>query len=172
MNAVRISIVRSGAAAALAGLLCAGAVAAPADAPQEPGGCAPGWRGPPRPPMGPGFSGGEDRTPPYLMGLRLSEDQEDKVFGILHAAAPELRERFKAARKARESLRELGHSAQYDPAKASSLAQALGAAEGQLALLRAHTDREIFLLLTPDQRTHLTEGPREGHPQGQEGPPR
>jgi Spy/CpxP family protein refolding chaperone len=125
--------------------------------------------------MGPEF-GGEDRPPPYLIGVRLSEDQQDKVFGILHAAAPEMRERSKAARKAREALRELGQSAEYDAAKAASLAQALGSAEGQLALLRARTDREIFVLLTPEQRARVAEGPhaegsREGQPHGAEGPP-
>jgi Spy/CpxP family protein refolding chaperone len=120
--------------------------------------------------MGPGF-GAEDRRPPYLMGLHLSEDQDDKVFGILHAAAPEMRERSKAAHKAREALREMGQSAQYDAAKAASLAQALGAAENQLALLRARTDHEIFALLTPDQRTRVAEGPREDRPHGADGPP-
>jgi Spy/CpxP family protein refolding chaperone len=125
--------------------------------------------------MGPGF-GAEDRPPPYLIGLHLSEDQDDKVFGIIHAAAPEMRERSKAAHKAREGLREMGQSAQYDAAKAASLAQALGVAESQLALLRARSDHEIFLLLTPDQRTRIAEGPREDRFHGAEmhggdGPP-
>jgi Spy/CpxP family protein refolding chaperone len=119
--------------------------------------------------MGPGF-GAEDRPPPYLMGLHLSDDQDDKVFGILHAVAPEMRERSKAARKAREGLREMVRSAQYDAAKAASLAQTLGAADSQLELLRARTDHEIYLLLTPDQRTRIAEGPREDRPHGADGP--
>ncbi len=174
MSIIPVSIRRSCVAAAVACVLWSSAFG---DAPNESRGCGPDGRGPPRPPlMGPEF-GAEDRPPPYLIGVRLSEDQEDKVFGILHAAAPEMREHSKAVRKAREALRELGQSAGYDAGKAASLAQALGSAEGQLALLRARTDREIFLLLTPEQRTRAAEGPRdaegphEGQPHGAEGPP-
>jgi periplasmic protein CpxP/Spy len=163
MNVNRPSIRISSAAAAIACLVCSMTLAAPGEGP--PMGPDFGRGGPPFGPPG------EDRPPPYLMGLHLSEDQDDKVFAILHAAAPEMRERFKAARKARESLRELGQSAQYDAAKAASLAQALGSAESQLALLRVRTDRDIFMLLTPDQRTRLAEKPREGEPHGKDGPP-
>ncbi len=176
MSIIPVSIRRSSAAVAVACVLWSGAFAAPADAPHESRGCGPDGRGPPRPPpMGPEF-GPEDRPPPYLIGVSLSEDQQDKVFSILHAAAPEMREHSKAARKAREALRALGESTGYDAGKAASLAQALGSAEGQLALLRARTDREIFQLLTPEQRTRATEGPREAEglrpPEGwREGPP-
>jgi len=176
MSVIHVLIRRSGAAAAVACLLCSGALAQPPDGAKDSRSCGSEWRGPSRPPpMGPGF-GAEDRPPPYLMGLHLSEDQDDKVFGIIHAAAPEMRERSKAAHKAREGLREMGQSAQYDAAKAASLAQALGAAESQLALLRARSDHEIYLLLTPDQRTRIAEGPREDRPHGAEmhgedGPP-
>jgi protein CpxP len=163
MHFNRPSMRISTAAAAIACLVCSMTLAAPGEGP--PMGPDFGRGGPPFGPPG------EDRPPPYLMGLHLSEDQDDKVFAILHAAAPEMRERFKAVRKARESLRELGQSAQYDASKAASLAQALGAAEGQLALLRARTDRDIFMLLTPDQRTRLAEKPRDGEPHGKEGAP-
>jgi len=170
MSIIHVLIGRSGAAAAVACLLCAGALAQPPDGARDSRACGSEWRGPPRPPlMGPGF-GAEDRPPPYLMGLHLSEDQDDKVFGIIHAAAPEMRERSKAAHKARDGLREMSQSAQYDATKAGSLAQALGAAESQLALLRARTDHEIYLLLTPEQRTHIAEGPREDRPHGADGP--
>ena len=171
MSVIQVLIRRSSAVAAVACFLCSSAFAAPPEAPKDSRGCGPEWRGgPPRPPpMGPGF-GAEDRPPPYIWGLHLSEDQDDKVFGILHGAAPEMRERSKAARKAREALREMGQSAAYDAAKAASLAQALGAAENQLALLRSRTDHEIFLLLTPDQRARVAEGPREDQPRGGNGP--
>jgi protein CpxP len=172
MSVIHVLMRRSGAAAAVACLFCASSFAQPPEGPKESRACGSEWRGPPRPPpMGPGF-GAEDRPPPYLMGLHLSDDQDDKVFGILHAAAPEMRERSKAARKAREALRVMGQSAQFDAAKAASVAQALGAAENQLVLLRARTDHEIFVLLTPEQRTRVAEGPREDRLHDGEGPPR
>jgi len=172
MSAIRVLIRRSGVAAAAACLFCSSAFAQPPEGPKESRGCGSEWRGPPRPPpRGPGFGAEDLPPPPYLMGLHLSDDQDDRVFGIFHSVAPEMRERSKAARKARDALREMSQSAQYDAAKAASLAQALGAAENQLALLRARTDHEIYLLLTPDQRARVAEGPHEDRPHGWDGPP-
>jgi periplasmic protein CpxP/Spy len=110
---------------------------------------------------------GEDRPPPYLMGLHLTEEQEDKVFTIMHAAAPEFREHMKAAHKAHEALHDLGESAAFDNAKAAALAQAAATAESQLALLRARTDHEIFVLLTPEQRARIQERRREHESHGE-----
>jgi periplasmic protein CpxP/Spy len=113
---------------------------------------------------------GEERPPPYLMGIDLTEEQQDRLFAILHAAAPELREHMKAARKAHEALRDLGQSTAFDDGKAAALAQTAASAESQLALLRTRTDHEIFMVLTPEQRTHLAEGRREHDSHG--APPR
>jgi protein CpxP len=160
-----------GAAAAV--LICAASASmgAPGDAPSRDGpngphGCGrdsrPGPFGPPGMPGPMGF--GEDRPPPYLTGANLTEEQQDKVFSILHAAAPELREHMKAARKAHEALRDLGQSAAYDNNKAASLAQAEASAQSQLTLLRTRTDHEIFMLLTPEQRTRIADrGEHDSH---------
>ena len=129
--------------------------------------------GPPGGPMGgppPGMFGG-DRPPLYLMELNLTEDQKDKVFAIMHASAPAMREQFKAVRKARAELHDLGHAAQFDSANASSLAQALGKAESQLALLQARNDHDIFAVLTDEQRKDLADHEREHGPHHHEGPP-
>jgi Spy/CpxP family protein refolding chaperone len=107
------------------------------------------------------------------MDTALSEDQQDKVFAILHAAAPELREHMKAARKAREALGELSHSTAFDSGKAEALAQTQAEAESQVALLRARTDHDIYLVLTPDQRAHIADREHEHADRAHEGhPPR
>jgi periplasmic protein CpxP/Spy len=103
-----------------------------------------------------GFFDG-DRPPPYLMGIKLTEEQEDKIFSIEHAAAPQFREHLKAARKAREALRDIGQSTAYDSNKAAALAQSEASAESQLALLHARTDHDIFLVLTAEQRAQLAD---------------
>jgi periplasmic protein CpxP/Spy len=173
-------------AAALCLMCAAGAAMAgagpdgppPGDGP-GPHGCGQSWHpGPPGPPGMGGMGGpmgflGEDHPPPYLMGMKLSDEQEDKVFSILHAAAPEFREHMKAARKARDALRELGQSSAYDANKAAVLAQSEASAESQLSLLHARTDHDIFLLLTQEQRTQIADKRRqhEGHPD-REAPPR
>ena len=95
--------------------------------------------------------------PRFLKGLKLTEEQQDKVFAILHGAAPALREQAKALRKAHEGLRELPTSAQYDDARAKALSDAAGKALGQLSLLRTRTEHDIYGVLTPEQRAQVTE---------------
>lgn len=107
------------------------------------------------PPMGPGFMGpGEPRM---LRGLDLSEAQQDKVFALLHAQAPYLREQEKAAAKAHEALRALAGAAQYDDAKAASLSQAAAQAMANIGLQHARTEQKLLALLTPEQRKKLAE---------------
>ncbi len=121
-------------------------------------------RGPmPGPGFG-GFPGGEhtwDAPPLYLVGLTLTEEQQDKVFGILHAAAPAIREQAKALRKAHEALEELTTTAQYQEGRAKALAEVLAKADSQLALLRARSERDVYLILTPEQRVQILEQRRE-----------
>jgi protein CpxP len=139
----------------------------PEDAPFAGGACAMAFH-PPGPPMGPPFVGpqfGTQHQPPYLMGVTLTEDQQDKVFAILHAAEPALREQEKAVRKARDGLRDLGRSAQFDAGSAATLAQALGKAESQLTLLRVRADHDVFAVLTTEQKTEIShlESEHESH---------
>jgi protein CpxP len=116
-------------------------------------GRGPDQRGPGIAPMLP-MMGGE---PPFLHGLDLSEAQQDKVFAILHAEAPYLREQGKAARKAQEALRALSQAAQYDDAKAAALAQAGAQALANITLQHVRTGQKLLALLTPEQRKQLAE---------------
>lgn len=103
---------------------------------------------------------------PRLAGLDLSEAQRDRVFAILHEAAPQRRELDKAERKAREALREMAGSPQFEQKKAEQHAQALGQAVAGEALLRLRTDARIMAVLTPEQRAQLERAPqRPGRPQ-------
>ncbi|MEH6435485.1 Spy/CpxP family protein refolding chaperone [Massilia sp. DD77] len=107
--------------------------------------------------------------PPHLAGLDLSEAQQDRVFAILHEAAPKRRELDKAERKAREALRELAGAPQVDAAKAGKHAQALGQAISDQELLRLRTDSQVRAVLTPEQRARLERGPRRPEPRRQPG---
>ena len=102
-----------------------------------------------------GFAGPEEVMPPMLRGLALTEAQRDKVFAILHAQAPLLREKFKVARGAQEALLALTTSMQYDKARARSLADAGARALGEVSVLRADAEHEIYLALTDAQREQL-----------------
>ncbi|WP_313167632.1 Spy/CpxP family protein refolding chaperone [Massilia oculi] len=109
-----------------------------------------------------GFGEGMRGAPPFLRGLDLSEEQQDRVFAILHAQAPKRRELHKAERKAFESLRELARAPQLDEARASASAQALGQAIADQELLRLQTGAQIKAVLTPAQRAQLDAPRGEG----------
>ena len=152
-----------------AGALCACLLAAPAvlaqamppfDGPDA----GPGVEQPDARAGGPfgGFGEGMRGAPPFLRGLDLSEEQQDRVFAILHAQAPKRRELHKAERKAFESLRELARAPQLDEARASASAQALGQAIADQELLRLQTGAQIKAALTPAQRAQLDAPRGEG----------
>jgi Spy/CpxP family protein refolding chaperone len=101
----------------------------------------------------------------------LSEEQQDKIFAIVHAAAPAIRDHMKAARKARDGLHDLAQSADFSNDKATALAQTESVAEAQLSLLRARTDHDIFMVLSPEQRARLSERRRDRDAPPHEGPP-
>ncbi|MES2129819.1 MAG: periplasmic heavy metal sensor [Pseudomonadota bacterium] len=96
---------------------------------------------------------------PFLHGVELSEAQQDKVFAIMHARAPQQHENDKAMHKAQEALRALAASDSFDDAKAGAAAQSLGQAAAANALLRARTDAQIMALLSPEQRQQAARMP-------------
>jgi Spy/CpxP family protein refolding chaperone len=123
-----------------------------------PEGPMPGPFGDPRREHGPGAPVGPDAgmpMPPMLRGLALTEEQQDKVFGILHAQAPAVRTAAKASRSAHDELSALAMSAQYDATKAKALADAEARANADLAMLRADGDHQIFMALTREQREQI-----------------
>jgi protein CpxP len=118
-------------------------------------------------PPGVGFGA----PPPFLAGLHLTDDQQDKVFAILYAAAPAMREQSKALRKAHEALRDLSESPQYDESRVKGLADSAAKADSELTVLRVRTEHGILALLTAEQRKQLEEHRHEMEPRDQGGPP-
>ena len=112
---------------------------------------------------GPGTMGGE-MMPPHLRGLNLTEAQRDKIFEIMHAQAPAMRDKAKALRKAEDDLRALTAAADYSDAKAKSLADAGAKAMSEMTLARAKAERQVFEVLTPEQRKQLAEMKASGEP--------
>jgi len=93
--------------------------------------------------------------PGFLQGIKLTEEQQDKIFAILHAQQPPLREQMKALRKANEALQAMRFSARYDDGKAKALTDAAGRATATSALLRIRGEQQIYALLTAEQRQQL-----------------
>jgi len=122
-------------------------------------GRGPGWHG--FGGHGPGAPGGEM---PFgrMHHLKLTEAQQDKLFAIMHAQAPQRREHEKAIRKAHEALRELGRAEKFDDAKAAALSRDLGQAVAAEALLQARTEAQALAVLTPEQREQLRQRRQHG----------
>ena len=110
----------------------------------------------PRGPGGPGHGGRGPGGFPFH-GIELTEAQEDKVFAILHAEEPYLRDQSKAAAKAHEALHALATTDKYDDAKAASLAQAAATAMANISLQHVRTEQKLLAVLTPEQRKKQTE---------------
>lgn len=107
----------------------------------------------------PGFG-----LPPHLAALGLSEAQEDKIFYILHAEAPAIRNNFKQQRKLREAIDKLVTAPGFDEKKARQLSTELARAQGDAIFSRASTESRIRALLTPDQLIKLDEKPDQDKP--------
>jgi Spy/CpxP family protein refolding chaperone len=105
----------------------------------------------------------------HMHGLNLTDAQQDKLFAIMHAQAPERREHGKAIRKAHEAMRELGRADKFDDAKAAALSRDLGQAVAAEALLQARTEAQALAVLTPEQRDQLRQRRMRGR--DAEGPP-
>jgi protein CpxP len=95
--------------------------------------------------------------PPHLRGLDLSDAQRDRVFDLLHAQAPTMRDQAKAIHKSQSELHQLSLSNEYSETKAKALAESSAQSIARMAQLRASVDYRIYQILTPEQRQSLSE---------------
>lgn len=112
-----------------------------------------------------GMSGG-NHLPPFLRDLNLSDTQRDRIFDLMHAQAPAMREQAKAMRKSQMELRQLGLSGEYSEAKAKALADANAQAMAKMGQLQASSSHQVYLLLTPEQQKRLEERQARRQPAG------
>lgn len=101
----------------------------------------------------PGMFGGEHG----LQGLKLTEEQQDKIFNLRHTQEPAVRAKFKELRASREELRALTHAPNYDEAKVRAVTDKSAAVMAELARMHARTEYQIYQILTPEQRKQLDE---------------
>lgn len=100
--------------------------------------------------------------PPYLRGLKLTEQQEDKIFAIVQAQASAQYQKSKALKAAHQGLQTLAQGGEISPASARSAADKLGQAFADVTFLRLQTDNQIRAVLTPEQRNLLSKRPLPG----------
>ena len=153
---------------AISSIALAATLAMPLTASAQPGGTA---CGPQDKHMRHAAKGEGGMVPGHAMrALNLTEAQRDQIFKIRQDQAQALYDQRKAERTAATKLRELSSSDAFDEAQAQRLAQELGQAQAQLALLRAQKHAQFLAVLTPEQRQTLDQmrerGPRAMHRDG------
>ncbi len=105
----------------------------------------------------PPFPFGEKPLPPFLLGLDLTEPQQDKIFELLHSQEAIMRAQHKAAHKAMEEMHLLAASDHYNPSEVRPLADKLAKAIADTLVLQTATEARIRALLTPEQRKPANE---------------
>lgn len=113
-----------------------------------------------------GGHSGKGGMPHHFKALNLTQDQQDKVFAIMHEQAPVKYAQHKQQRETMEALRTLAQADKFDEAKAQQLSEQLGKLEKEKALSRIKTEAKINALLTPEQRQKAREfkpSERGGH---------
>lgn len=115
--------------------------------------------------------------PQYLRQLNLTDAQRDWVFEIMDGQSTAMREKVKAARDAEESLSKLVLSPDYSEPKARELSDSAARATADLSLARAMAERQVYAVLTAEQRSQLAKlkagdkGPMAGHDAERRPPP-
>ncbi|MBI5891668.1 MAG: periplasmic heavy metal sensor [Nitrosomonadales bacterium] len=92
---------------------------------------------------------------PFFAQLDLTDEQQDKVFKLMHDKAPALFENEKIARRAMQELQQLTRSERFDAAKAKSKAEAHGKALAELAYLNTVIQAQIWSVLSAEQRKQI-----------------
>jgi Spy/CpxP family protein refolding chaperone len=94
--------------------------------------------------------------PPSLAHLDLTDEQQDKVFQLIHGLSRTMYENEKIAHKTIQEIRQLAQSDHFDANKARSLAEAHGRALTDIAYLNTVIQAQTWAMLTPDQRRRLS----------------
>lgn len=115
-----------------------------------------------------GWQGERGMGAGFLRGLDLTEAQRDKVFGVMHASAPAMREQGKVLRATRAELAKLALSNDYDEARAKALTERSAQALAAMAQLRARGMNEIYRELTPEQQAKVRERQERWEQRGHE----
>lgn len=90
--------------------------------------------------------------PSWLHGIELSEDQQDRIFAILHESAAAQRQAHRTAERTHRQLSHIGMATDYSEASTRKLSEQHAQAISELTLLRARIEKHVLEVLTPEQR--------------------
>jgi len=93
---------------------------------------------------------------PARRGIALSDDQRDRLFEILAAQELAMHRQARVVEKAQEEMRRLAVSSDYSEAEARALSEVIARATAEITYQLNRSDRQIFEMLTPQQREQAT----------------
>ena len=92
-----------------------------------------------------------------LKRLNLSDEQQDKIFKLMHEQMPAQRDKMKSVEKLEQSLSDLKQANDYSDSKARSLVDQIAKARADMEMDRITTERKVLEILTLEQRQQLSE---------------
>ncbi len=101
-----------------------------------------------------------EHLPPMLRGVDLTDAQREQVRELMRSQSDAQRVKREALRKSHEDLWNLAMSDDYSDASLKERAAAHGRAVAEMAELHARNARQVYQLLTPEQRRQLSENRR------------
>lgn len=92
-----------------------------------------------------------------LRKLDLTEEQQDKVFELMHKQKPAMRDKMKEMRQARLAIHDAVMSDAYDAKQINQLADKQGKMVAEMIKVRTNNFNQIYSLLTPEQKIKAKE---------------
>ncbi|HEX8814563.1 MAG TPA: Spy/CpxP family protein refolding chaperone [Terriglobales bacterium] len=89
--------------------------------------------------------------------LNLSDAQQTQIKQIMHSVKPAMEPLFQQEMQNHKAMMQLIMSNSFDEAKAQTLAQQSASIHEQIELAHAKAAQQAYQLLTPDQKTKLSE---------------
>lgn len=92
-----------------------------------------------------------------LHRLDLNEAQQDRIFELMHAQAPAMRNQMKELRNSEAELQAVKTAADFSESRAKALIDKIARQRAEMDMARLQTERKVLDVLTPEQRRQLAE---------------
>lgn len=93
--------------------------------------------------------------PRFLNGIKLTEEQNDKIFTLTYPEIPKKHERMKQKIQLIKSIQTLSSSEKLDENQLRVIAEKLATIEKEELITTTTIENKIFQILTPEQRAEL-----------------
>ena len=92
-----------------------------------------------------------------LRKLDLTEEQQDKVFEMMHEQKPIMRDKMKEIRQTRQVIHDAVMSETYNAEQTNQLADKQGKMVAEMIKMRTNNFNQIYSILTPEQKKKARE---------------